>query len=59
MEDEVSSNSPLIFVKPGKARKWYSKLVVPFAWSEVGQRCCDRYCDESDYERERMIEVFK
>ena len=32
---------------------------MPFAWSEVGQWCCDRCCDKSDYERERMIEVFK
>ena len=43
-EDKVSSSTPLNFCKPGKARKWYSKFVVPFAGSEVGQWCCDRCC---------------
>ena len=59
VEDKVSSNSPLIFCGVlGRAKK-YSKFVVPFEWSEVCQWCGDRYCDESDYERDRRIEVFK
>ena len=30
-----------------------------FAWSEVGQWCYDRNWEESGYEREGRVEVFK
>ena len=54
VEDEVSSSSPLIFCScPGKDRKCDSKFVVPFAWNEVVQGCCDRCYDEKYFERER------
>ena len=56
VENEVSSNSPLICCNIlGRAKK-YSKFVVPFAWYERGQGGCDRCYDVERYlERELSL----
>ena len=47
--DMVSPKGPLSFCGDvsGKARKYLSDFMVPFAWYERGQWGCERYCDES------------
>ena len=32
--------------------------MLPSVWNE-NVKCCEKYCNESDYERERMVEIFK
>ncbi len=68
--DMVSPNGPLSCCGDlsGKARKYLSDFMLPFAWYEIGQwggdRCYEeeRYCDEREKKRERflrLIEVMK
>ena len=53
VEDEVSSYGPLVFCDlPGKDRRGNKCFVVPFAWNEIVQGGCEKYC-----ERERIIAV--
>ena len=64
LEDKGSS---LVFVKDkrsfnyfcvsGKARRC-NNVVLPSLWNENVKRC-EKYYNESDYERERMVEIFK
>ena len=64
LEDKGSS---LVFVKDkrslnyfgvsGKARRC-NNVVLPSVWNE-NVKCCEKHCNESDYERERMVEIFK
>ena len=50
-----TNNCPLIFCVSGKAR-CCNNVVLPSVWNE-NVRCCDKYCDERN--REREIEIFK
>ena len=57
-----TNNCPLIFCASGKARMCCNNVVLPSVWNE-NMKCCEKYCDESDYERERererVVEIFK
>ena len=53
--DMVSPKGPLSCCSDvsGKARKYFNDFMLPFAWNEIVQGGCEKYC-----ERERIIELF-
>ena len=55
--DMVSPKGPLSCCSDvcvsGKARKYFNDFMLPFAWNEIVQVGCEKYC-----ERERIIVIY-
>ena len=60
MGDDGSANGHISFLCLSGRARWYLKnfVVLPSVWNE-NVKCSEKYCDESNYEREKELECFK
>ena len=46
-----------VYKRQGKARMCCNNVGLPSVWNE-NVKCSEKYCDESNYEREKELEYF-